>query len=89
MGSFGNQGAGFYAGTNWGNPYGGRYYSPSGQLTGSTGVKASSPLDVLQTLPSALILAAATSLATHRLPRLDLLAAALALADWLVLWLER
>ncbi len=47
MGSFGNQGAGFYAGTNWGNPYGGRYYSPSGVLTGSTGVKASSPLDAV------------------------------------------
>ena len=50
MGSFGNQGAGFYAGTNWGNPYGGRYYSPSGQLTGSTGVKASSPLDAVADL---------------------------------------
>ena len=50
MGSFGNQGAGFYAGTNWGNPYGGRYYSPSGVLTGSTGVKASSPLDAVADL---------------------------------------
>lgn len=50
MSSFGNQGAGFYAGTNWGNPYGGRYYSPSGQLTGSTGVKASSPLDAVADL---------------------------------------
>lgn len=46
MSSFGNQGAGFYAGTNWGNPYGGRYYSPSGQLTGNTGLKGgTSPLD--------------------------------------------
>ena len=50
MSSFGNQGAGFYAGTNWGNPYGGRYYSPSGVLTGSTGVKASSPLDAVADL---------------------------------------
>lgn len=46
MSSFGNQGAGFYAGTNWGNPYGGRYYSPSGVATGSTGLKGgTSPLD--------------------------------------------
>ena len=50
MSSCGNQGAGFYAGTNWGNPYGGRYYSPSGVLTGSTGVKASSPLDAVAEL---------------------------------------
>ena len=47
MSSFGNQGAGFYAGTNWGNPYGGRYYSPSGVLTGSTGLKSASPLDAI------------------------------------------
>ena len=51
MSSFGNQGAGFYAGTNWGNPYGGRYYSPSGVLTGSTGLKGGmSPLDAVAEL---------------------------------------
>lgn len=51
MSSFGNQGAGFYAGTNWGNPYGGRYYSPSGVLTGSTGLKGgTSPLDAVADL---------------------------------------
>ena len=50
MSSFGNQGAGFYAGTNWGNPYGGRYYSPSGVLTGSTGLKSASPLDAVADL---------------------------------------
>ena len=51
MSSFGNQGAGFYAGTNWGNPYGGRYYSPSGRVTGSTGLKGgTSPLDAVAEL---------------------------------------
>lgn len=50
MSSFGNQGAGFYAGTNWGNPYGGRYYGTTGQATGSTGLKTSSPLDAVANL---------------------------------------
>ena len=52
MSAFGYQGG---AGTYWGNPYGGRYYSPSGVLTnapsGTGGVFTSqSPLDAIANL---------------------------------------